>query len=183
MNRFTLLPIAVLLSAARPIIAASGCDAVNAAVIKVFQVPVHLYMTETAGFNGGKARNAETIYLNGATFVMVNGQWRKSVILPKDLLPKDLAVGKKESEEKAGTCSIVRDEAVSGEPATLYKVHNQTAAGTLDTQIWVSKSKGLALKQINDQDVGGGARGKMHTEISYEYTNVTAPAVTEPKRK
>jgi len=48
-------------------------------------------MTETAGFNGGKTRNAETIYLNGVKFVMVNGQWRKSVILPKDL-----AEGKKE---------------------------------------------------------------------------------------
>ena len=178
MNKFTLLPIAVLLTAARPIIAASGCDTVTAAVIKVFQVPAHLYMTETGSFTGGKTRNVETIYLNGATFVMVNGQWRKSVILPKDL-----AEGKKESAEKAGTCSIVGDEAVSGEPATLYKVHNQTPAGTLDTQIWVSKSRGLPLKQINDVDVGGGARGKSHTEIRYEYTNVTAPAVTEPKPK
>ena len=178
MIRFTLFPIAVLLIAGCPIMAASGCDALTAAAIKVFQVPVHLYMTETAGFNGGKTRNAETIYLNGVTFVMVNGQWRKSVILPKDL-----AEGKKESEEKSGTCSIVRDEAVSGEPATLYKVHNQTPDGTLDTQIWISKSRGLALKQINDQDVGGGARGKLHTEIRYEYTNVTAPTVAEPKPK
>jgi hypothetical protein len=164
------------LTGARPIMAASGCDAVIAAAVKVFQVPAHPYMTETASFNGGKTRNVETIYLNGATFVMVNGQWRKSTISPKDL-----AEGKKESEEKAGTCSMVRDEAVSGEPATLYKVHNQTPAGTVDTQIWVSKSRALPLKQINDQDVGGGARGKSHTEIRYEYTNVTAPAVTEPR--
>ena len=79
--------------------------------------------------------------------------------------------------------SIVRDEAVSGEPATLYKVHNQTPDGTLDTQIWISKSRGLALKQINDLDVGGGARGKSHTETRYEYTNVTASPVTEPRPK
>ena len=69
------------------------------------------------------------------------------------------------------------------EAATLYKVHNQTANDTVDTQIWISKSRGLPLKGIYDIDVGGGARGKSHTEIRYEYTNVTAPAVTEPRRK
>ena len=178
MNRLTLLPIAALLTAALPVRAASGCDAVIAATVKVLQVAAHLYMTETAGFNEGKTRNAETIYLNGVTFVMVSGQWRKSTISPKDL-----AEGKKASQQKAGVCEIVRDEAVSGEPATFYKVHNQTPDGTLDTQIWISKSRGLPLKQINDVDVGGGAPGRSHTEIRYEYTNVTAPAVIEPQRK
>ncbi len=134
-------------------------------------------MTETAGFTGGKTRNSETIYLNGVIFVMVSGQWRKSAVSPKDL-----AEGKKESEQKAGICSIVGDEAVNREPATLYKVHNQTPDDTVDTQIWISKSRGLPLKQINDIDVGG-ARGKSHTEIRYEYTNVAAPAVAEPKPK
>ena len=175
MNRLTLLPTAVLLSAALalPAKAASGCDAAIAAELKLYQVPAHLYMTEAA--DGGKTRNAETIYLNGVTFVMLNGRWRKSAISPNDL-----AKGKEESKEKAGTCSIVRDEAVSGEPATLYKVHNQTPDETVDTQIWISKSRGLALKQINDINVGGS---KSHTEIRYEYNNVTAPAVTEPKHK
>jgi hypothetical protein len=41
----------------------------------------------------------------------------------------------------------------------------------------------LPLKAINDLDVGGGALGKSHTEIRYEYTNVTAPAITELRRK
>lgn len=178
MNKLALLPIAALLAAALPVRAASGCDAVIAATMKVFQVPAHLYMTETAGFSGGKTRNAETIYLNGVTFVKVNGPWRRSTVSPKDL-----ADGKKESAQKAGTCSVVRDEAVSGEPATLYKVHNQTPDDTVDTQIWISKLRGLPLKAINDIDLGGGARGKSHTEIRYEYTNVTAPAVSEPQRK
>jgi hypothetical protein len=177
MNKLTLLPIAALWIAALPVRAASGCDAVIAATRKVLQVPAHLYMTETAGFNGGKTRNAETIYLNGAIYVRVGGPWQKSTISPKDL-----ADSKKESTEKAGACSAVRDENVGGEPATLYKVHNQTPDDTVDTQIWVSKLRGLPLKQINDLDVGG-ARGKSHTEVRYEYTGVTAPAVTEPKRK
>jgi hypothetical protein len=116
MNKLSLLPIAALLTGALPVRAASACDAVVAAVIKVLQVPAHMYITET----GGGTRNSETIYINGATYVRVEGQWRKSAIPPKTL-----AEEKKESEEKIGTCSVVRDEAVGGEPATLYKVHSQ----------------------------------------------------------
>jgi hypothetical protein len=178
MNKLALLPIAALWTAALPVRAASSCDGVIAAAIKVLEVPAHLYMTETAGVNGGKTKNAETIYLNGVTYVNVNGRWLKSPISPKEL-----EEGKKESEQKNGMCSVVRDEAVNGEPATLYKVHNQTPDDTVDTQIWISKSKGLPLRQIDDIDAGGGARGKSHTEIRYEYTNVTAPAVTDLKRK
>jgi hypothetical protein len=171
MRKAALVPLAALLIAL-PANAANGCGAVVSATLKVLQVPAHLYMTETAGFNGGKTRNAETVYLNGVTFVMVNGRWRKSTVPPKDLLE-----AKKESEEKVGTCTLVRDEPIGGESATLYKIHHQTPDDTVDTQIWISKSKGLPLKQINDIDVGG-VRGKSHTEIRYEYTNVTAPAVT-----
>ncbi len=177
MGKLALIPIAALFIAALPLTAATGCEAPIAAALKVFQVPAHLYMTETAAFNGGKARNAETIYLNGATFIMVSGRWRKSAVPPENLM-----ASKKESEAKAGICTVVRDEAVNGEAATLYKIHNQTPDDTVDTQLWVSKSRGLPLKQINDMDLGG-THGKSHTEIRYEYTNVTAPAVTELRHK
>lgn len=177
MNKLLCLPIAFLLSAALPLSAASVCDALIAATMKVLQVPSHLYMTQTSDIDGGKAKNAETIYLNDVTYVKVDRDWRKSTVSTKDLREM-----KKDSDQKLGTCSAVRDEAVGGEPATLYKVHSQTPEDTVDTQIWVSKLRGLPLKQINDLDVGG-ARGKSHTEIRYEYTNVTAPAVTESRRK
>jgi hypothetical protein len=42
---------------------------------------------------------------------------------------------------------------VGGEPATLYKVHNQAQDDRIDTQIWISKLKGLPLKQVYDLDV------------------------------
>ena len=77
---------------------------------------------------------------------------------------------------------MVRDEAVGGEPATLFKVHNKSE-DAVDVQIWVSKLRGLPLKQSYDLDVGGGPSGVSHNEIRYEYTNVTAPAVIESKRK
>ena len=177
MNKLFFLPVAGLLTAVSPIRGASVCDTLIAATMKVLQVPSHLYMTQTAGFNGGKTTNAETIYLNGVTYVKVDGDWRKSPVSTKDL-----ADMKKDSDQKLSACSVVRDEAVGGEPATLYKVHNQTPDDTIDTQIWVSKLRGLPLKQVGDMDVGG-ARGKSHTEVRYEYSNVTAPTVTASRSK
>jgi len=173
MNKLALLPIAALLTAALPASAASPCDAVVSATLKVLQVPAHLYMTET----GGRTRNSEIIYLNRSMYIRVEGQWRKSAVPTKTL-----AESKIESEDRIGICSVVRDEAVGGEPATLFKVHNKSE-DAVDGQIWVSKLRGLPLKQSYDLDVGGGPRGVTHNEIRYEYTNVSAPAVTESKNK
>jgi hypothetical protein len=177
MHKLVVFPVAALLAAALPACAASGCDAVIAAALKVLQVPAHLYMTETVGFSGGKTTNAETIYLNGTMYTSFKGVWRKS---PMTL--QELADARKNSEKDVGTCSMVHDELLGAEPATLYKVHKQTPDDTVDTQIWVSKLRGLPLKQVNDIDVGG-ARGKSHSEIRYEYTGVSAPAVTETTHK
>jgi hypothetical protein len=176
-KKLAFFPIAVLFTAVIPVKAASSCDAVIAATSKVLQVPAHLYMTRTAGYDGGKTKNSETIYLNGATYVRVDGRWVKSTITPKDLTD-----GKKQEAGQIG-CTPVRDEAVNGEPATLYKVHSQTADDSIDTQIWISKVRSLPLKQVYDLDVHAGALGKSHNEVRYEYTGVTAPAVTELKRK
>jgi hypothetical protein len=178
MHKLALFPLAAFLAGALPACAASGCDAVIAASQKVLQVPSHLYMTETAGFNGSKTRNAETIYLNDAMYTSLNGVWRKS---PMTL--QELAGARKDSAKDLGACSMVHDELVGVEPATLYKVHTQTPDDTVDTQIWISKLRGLPLKQISDIDVGAGARGKSHTEIRYEYTGVRAPAVAETTHK
>jgi hypothetical protein len=145
MNRCSLLPIAALLAAALPVSAASGCDAVVAAGIKVLQVPAHLYITETGGGPEIRRPSISTAPPN----VRIEGQF--------------------------GTCTVLRDEAVGGEPATLYKVHNKSE-DAVDAQIWVSKLRGLPLKQSYDLD-------RSHTEIRYEYTNVTAPTVSESKRK
>ena len=175
MFRVTVLSFLALLTAL-PGFAGSACDAAVAAEVKVYQFPVHIYMTESGGSNSGKTRNAETVYLNGAIYVMVNGRWRKSFISPKDM-----AAAKKDTDQKIGPCTVVRDEAVNGEAATLYRIHSQSDAGAIDTDVWISKTRGLPLKQINSVDVGG-ALGKTHTEIRYEYSNVTAPAVSDSPR-
>ncbi len=174
MKKIALLPIAALVMATAPLGASAACDAVIAAVHKVYQVPTHMYMTETTG----RGRSYETIYLNGAVYIKSKGAWQKSSVTVQDLQN-----GKETAVKPGDTCTQVRDEAVNGEAATLYKAHHQTPDDTVDTQMWISKSRGLPLKQINDIDVGSGPGGKSHSEIRYEYTNVTAPAVSEPRRK
>jgi uncharacterized membrane protein len=178
MHKLALFPLAALLAGSLTARAASNCDPVIAAALKVLHVPAHLYMAETTGFNGGKTRNAETVYLNGTMYTSLNGVWRKS---PMTL--QELGDARKDSAKDVGACSMVHDELVCVEPATLYKVHKQTPDDTVDTQIWISKLRGLPLKQINDIDVGGGPRGKSRTEVRYEYTGVSAPAVAETTHK
>jgi hypothetical protein len=72
------------------------------------------------------------------------------------------------------SCHFVRDEAVNGEGAALYSTHEESEHGKSDNQIWVSKSKGLILRQETDLDTGG-VNGKSHSSFRYEYSNVQAP--------
>jgi hypothetical protein len=74
------------------------------------------------------------------------------------------------------TCGLVRDELVNGEASTLSSAHKQTPDVKNDSQIWISKSKGVPVKIEMDMDAGG-ADGDSHRSIRYEYTNVHAPAV------
>ena len=85
---------------------------------------------------------------------------------------------KKEQQDKNAnaTCSAVREESVNGENAMLYSVHQGTDDATIDSQIWISKSRGVPLKTDIEMDVGGKL-GKSHRIMRYEYTNVQAPAV------
>jgi len=70
---------------------------------------------------------------------------------------------------------MVRDESVNGEPATLYSGHDQLPDAKVDSQVWISKARGLPLKMEMDMDTGGAA-GKSHRTVRYEYSNVQPPA-------
>jgi hypothetical protein len=72
------------------------------------------------------------------------------------------------------TCKYLKDELVNGEMAVVYSAHDATPKGVVDTQIWISKSKGLPLRQDMDIDVGG-AGDKSHTSSRYEYGDVKPP--------
>ena len=136
--------------------------------------PTHVYMTEIAGFRHNKPENSESIYAggaNGAIYVLVGGKWTRSKVSAGDML--------KQQEENGRTvpssCRYLREEAVNGEAAAVYASHVETEDMKSDATTWISKSKGLPLRTELDLDIGG-ALGKTHTSIRYEYSNVHPPA-------
>ncbi len=167
-----LLIIAGILVAGSALAADSTCKYLADANSKIYTIPTHMFMTETASYTGGKAQSSELIYLNNKTYFQVNEKWSVSPATPEKM--QEI---RKESEAQnlKMTCRVVRDEAVNGEPSTLYSGHKQDPDEKIDTQIWISKSRGVPLKLETDMDVGGGAAGKSHRSIRYEYKNVQAP--------
>lgn len=144
-----------------------ACQAVMEAVTKVYTVPVHLY-TFTAT-PSGKTSSSEVIYANRFTYVQVNGRWRSSPVNEQEVK----AVKARAQADTTARCTVVRDEPVDGEAATLYRRHTTDEDTTIDSQVWVSKKTGLPLKQVIDMDAG--ASGKNHQSVRYDYVNVGVP--------
>ncbi|HEY7964549.1 MAG: hypothetical protein ACHP9U_03750 [Steroidobacterales bacterium] len=63
------------------------------------------------------------------------------------------------------TCDYLRDEAVGGEAAAVYRERYQAPSGSTDATIWISKSSGRVLREEQDGDIPG--KGKGH--ISYRW--------------
>jgi len=63
------------------------------------------------------------------------------------------------------TCSYLRDEAVNGQPAAVYREQYKADTGSTDATIWISKSSGRVLREEQDGDIRG--KGKGH--ISYQW--------------
>ncbi len=154
--------------------AQSDCKPLYDASDKLLTGPSHGYQTETDPARpGSDVTNHEIIYTGGAIYVMTKGKWKKS--------PMSAAAVHAQEEENKKTaknvsCKHLRDESVNGESAAVYSGHSETEDTKADTQTWISKSKGLLLRQEEDVDIGGG--DKRHISIRYEYTNVRAPAVS-----
>lgn len=62
-------------------------------------------------------------------------------------------------------CTQVRDEAVDGQPARVYREEYRSEVGSTDALIWISKTSGLVLREEQDGDIAG--KGKGH--ISYHW--------------
>ena len=161
------IPLSALLAAADN----PACRPLMDAERKLRTTPVHIYSAQTAIFTGGKPRTSESIYVNNKCYVNIQGTWKSSPVpWATDKEKKDANLGAKNS------CNMVGDDSVNGEPAIRYNTHTEIPdAGTVDSQIWVSKARGLTLKAEVDTNVGGTA-GKSHSSVRYDYTNVQAPA-------
>jgi hypothetical protein len=148
--------------------AQDSCQPVFDALTKVVTTPSHSYSTHTSN---GKPNSGEVIYTQRKVFVRVNGKWMKSPEDPKQVL------GQEAEDRKHGTatCQIGREESVNGQRATVYSLHSKTENATEEAEIWIAKGTGRALREEIEMDVSGGAMGKSHVSIRYEYGNIQPP--------
>ncbi|HXE60651.1 MAG TPA: hypothetical protein VN607_08075 [Gemmatimonadaceae bacterium] len=152
----------------------SSCATVHAASLKMEAVPYHMYFVDSAkavaAENGGKPMVGESIVVGGAMYLLSHGKWVKS--------PVSLAQMNAERDKHdwtKDTCSHVRDESVNGEAASVWRTHVVTEMSTVDTEMWISKGRGVVLKANSVMDLGG-QDGKNHTSARYDYSNVHPPA-------
>jgi len=175
-RRFRLVGIAagaVLLATPQIRAQASSCATVHSASLKMEATPYHMYFVDSAkaveAENGGKPKTGEAIAAGGAMYLLNRGRWVKS--------PVNLAAMNAERDKHdwtKDTCTHLRDESVNGEAASVWRSHVVTEMSTVDTDMWISKSRGLVLKANSGMDLGGGQ--KNHTSARYDYTNVRPPA-------
>jgi hypothetical protein len=147
----------------------NACQVVGDAIVKSFAVPFHFYNTGTAA--DGKTRTTEMIYVNGAIYSQVNGKWFSFPESSGDV--KGLMEANRKNLTNA-SCHVVRDEIVNGESATVYSAHSETPRGIHDSQVWISKSKGVLLREETDAQLPG-KNGKSHVSLRFDYNNVQAP--------
>jgi hypothetical protein len=141
------------------------CKAVRKATEAVFgrtlNIPTHVY--DTSKF-GNHTLEIEMIYVDGSLYTKGHGDWT----LDNSTL--------KRSEEWAAhkpkfkdTCRYLGDETVNGEMTAKYNLHTEARKSTTDELVWISKVRGLVLRE--EQDWGDG-----HVRIvRFEYDNVKPP--------
>ena len=145
-----------------------ACKPVFDAMHKTLDTPNHMYTDRPDGH--GKRATAEMITINGDRYIKVNEKWTKSRMT--------VAATREQEEEniknaKALSCKKTGDDSVNGEAATVYTEHSENEDTKSDGKIWVSKSRGVILKEEIDLDTGGG--DKEHVALRYEYGGVKAP--------
>jgi len=153
-----------------------ACQVLWDASQKSFTMPFHFYFVHTGP--DGKTRAMESIYVDGAVYSLVRGKWFRMPASSEDtkgLMEEDW------KNTKNVSCHVVRDENVNGESATVYSVHSETERGIHDSQDWISKVKGVLLREESDAQESG-KNGKSHASLRLEYNNVQAPKVSEPIR-
>jgi hypothetical protein len=166
---FAVIAIAITELDLPPAHAAESCQPVFDALTKLIRTPSHSYTTSAAA-NGGKTRTAETIMTQGKKYIRGNGKWSDTSVTTAEVLEQE-----KENEKNGkATCQLLRTEAVNGEAAMVYSLRRETGGFKEDSQIWILKSTGMALREEQDVDMGGEI-GKLHNSARFEYGNVQPP--------
>jgi hypothetical protein len=146
----------------------ADCRPVLDASNKTMDTANHSYMDAVAA--DGRKRSTEGITINGEQFVQRKGKWVNSGVR---VAQSKADADKKINNAKVLSCKEIGDESVNGEEATVYAQHSETEKSKSDGRVWISKSRGVILK--NEIDLDSAAAGKQHVSFRYEYGNVKAP--------
>ena len=147
------------------------CKILYDATDKLSDVPNHGYATQTHGPKSAPITSTtESIWINGVIYIQMKGAWKKSGMTVADMRAQE---AENRKNAKNTSCKYLRDESVNGEAAAVYSAHSETEGVKSDATVWISKSKGLILRQEDDMDMGDP--DKMHISIRYEYGGVKAP--------
>ncbi len=154
---------ALVLIGVKPLAAQGDCKVFYGATSKVFDTPAHSYVTTNIG---GSNQTVELIYAAGAVYTKLNGKWDRSSMSMQEMKELD----QKNRRDNKVTCKYLEDETVNGEMAEVYSVHEETPKKSkTDSQVWISKAKGLLLRY--ESDLGE----KTHISTRMEYGDVKPP--------
>jgi len=164
---------------ATPLAAQGNCQPVLDAMNKVFATPSHIYRTMSpVSKDGSKPRAgdttySETIYVGEAAYAKGVGSWRRSLVTVEQVKKME----EQNIKSSKYTCRYLRDEPVNGEPAAVYSTHSEREDWGIksDGQLWISKSRGLPLRQELEITESGDKPDVNHHSMRYEYTNVRPP--------
>ena len=160
------LTIAYVLWGASPLTAQDECKVVEKlgadALKQVHNTPTHVYTTTKIN---GQSFSSEIIYAAGSMYVKTLGKWTSAGPI------SDVEQSEQQMQHAANskdTCSQLKDEPVNGEVASVYQSHSETAQGSIDLQLWISKANGKLLRQ--DMTSNGAV-----ISSRYEYSGVKPP--------
>lgn len=149
--------------------AADSCQPVFDALTKLVTTPSHSYTSSTAA-NGGTPQTGETIMVQEKKYIHANGKWMDPHVTTQEVLEQE-----RENEKKGkSSCQFVRNDSVNGESASVHHMQRETESFKEDSQIWISTTTGLPLREEQDVDMGGKI-GKRHNSGRFEYGKVQPP--------
>jgi outer membrane lipoprotein-sorting protein len=146
-------------------VAADSCQPLANAVSKLATTPAHIYAT--TGDGSDKPTNIEMIYIHGDVYGKVGSGWMRTNFKTQDM------VAQTQDKQKTGSCQYLKDESIGGETTAVYSERSQS--GEAQSQVWISKSRGLLLRE--ETDLSSGGKGATHMSMRYEYANVQAQKI------
>lgn len=164
-TRTRLLYLMVGLTLGLPLAAQTDCKVILDASSKVLNTPAHMNVTGTVG---SLTTNSEMIYASGNIYMKLAGKW--SIAGTTKEMEQLREKNRQSGKVSAATCSYLKDELVKGEMAAVYSMSD--APLKFYSQIWISKLKGLPLRQ--EDDIGAG-NSKTHNSVRYDYGNIQPP--------